>query len=173
MLLTNPGFNGVMLRSHTKMPRGRLPQRGADPLWTNPSHKASLLRLAVPCAFVEKSILVVTEGLGQCRFHGRVVLLVNEHTASVGEMVAAFAEENNLALIIGSNTPGRLLSSRAFKVDHGYILGLPVAAYLTWHGRMLENNGIVPRISAELSRDALREGRDTQLETAVEAVQKL
>ena|SRR5215469_3811628 len=129
-----------MLEPHTETPRGRLPQRGADPLQTNPSDKASLLWLAVRYAFVERSILVVTEGLRQRRFHGRVVLFVNEHTASAGEMVAAFAEENNLALIVRSKTPGRLLSSRAFKVGHGYILGLPVAAYLTWHGRMLENN---------------------------------
>ena len=55
-----------------------------------PSHKATLIWLAARYAFVEKSILVVTEGLGQRRFHGRVVLLVNEHTASAGEMVSAF-----------------------------------------------------------------------------------
>ena len=138
-----------------------------------PSHKATLLWLAARYAFVEKSILVVTEGLGPRRFHGRIVLLVNEHTASAGEMVAAFAEENGLATIIGSKTPGRLLSGSAFKVGHGYILGLPVAAYLTWQGRMLENSGIVPAVEVELSRDALREGRDTQLERAVEAVQGL
>jgi hypothetical protein len=43
---------------------------------------------------------------------------------------------------VGTKTPGRLLSGSAYKVGHGYILGLPVAAYLTWQGRMLENNGI-------------------------------
>jgi carboxyl-terminal processing protease len=128
--------------------------------------------LAARFAFVEKSILVVTEGLGNQRFHGRVVLLVNEHTASAGEMVSAFAEENDLATIVGTKTPGRLLSGSAYKVG-GYILGLPVAAYLTWQGRMLENNGIVPKFSIELSRDALREGRDTQLECAVEVAKAL
>lgn len=138
-----------------------------------PSHKATLLWLAARYAFVEKSILVVTEGLGARRFHGRVVLLVNEHTASAGEMVSAFAEENNLATIVGTKTPGRLLSGSAFKVGHGYILGLPVAAYLTWQGRMLENNGIVPSIVADLSREALREGKDTQIEKAVEVVRNL
>jgi C-terminal processing protease CtpA/Prc len=138
-----------------------------------PSHKATLIWLAARYALVEKSILVVTEGLGQRRFHGRVVLLVNEHTASAGEMVSAFAEENNLATIVGTKTPGRLLSGSAYKVGNGYILGLPVAAYLTWQGRMLENNGIVPKFSIELSRDALREGRDTQLETAVEVAKAL
>jgi C-terminal processing protease CtpA/Prc len=138
-----------------------------------PSRKATLYWLAARYAFVEKSILVVTEGLGERRFHGRVVLLVNEHTASAGEMVAAFAEENNLATIVGNKTPGRLLSGSAFKVGHGYILGLPVAGYLTWQGRMLENNGIVPSAPAELSRDALRDGRDTQLEKAIEVVKAL
>jgi len=138
-----------------------------------PSHKATLIWLAARYAFVEKSILVVTEGLGQRRFHGRVVLLVNEHTASAGEMVSAFAEENSLATIVGTKTPGRLLSGSAYKVGHGYILGLPVAAYLTWQGRMLENNGIVPRFQVELSRDALKDGRDTQLETAIEVAKAL
>jgi len=138
-----------------------------------PSHKATLIWLAARYGFVEKSILVVTEGLGQRRFHGRVVLLVNEHTASAGEMVSAFAEENNLAMIVGTKTPGRLLSGSAYKVGHGYILGLPVAAYLTWQGRMLENNGIVPKFSIELSRDALKEARDTQLEMAIKVAKAL
>jgi C-terminal processing protease CtpA/Prc len=138
-----------------------------------PSRKATLFWLAVRYAFVEKSILVVTEGLGDRRFHGRVVLLVNEHTASAGEMVAAFAEENNLATIVGTKTPGRLLSGGAFRVGHGYILGLPVAAYLTWNGKTLENNGIVPTVSAFLSREALRDGRDSQLEKAVAVVKSL
>jgi carboxyl-terminal processing protease len=138
-----------------------------------PSHKATLLWLVARYAFVEKSILVVTEGLGERKFQGRVVLLVNEHTASAGEMVSAFAEENNLATIVGTQTPGRLLSGSAYKVGHGYILGLPVAAYLTWQGRMLENNGIVPKFCIDLSRDALRDGRDTQLETAIEVAKAM
>jgi carboxyl-terminal processing protease len=138
-----------------------------------PSHKATLLWLAARYAFVEKSILVVTEGLGRRPFQGRVVLLVNEHTASAGEMVAAFAEENTLATIVGMKTPGRLLSGSAFKVGHGYILGLPVAGYLTWQGRMLENNGISPAFSVDLSRDALRQSRDTQLEQSIEVVKAL
>jgi carboxyl-terminal processing protease len=138
-----------------------------------PPYKATLLWLAARYALVEKSILVVTEGLGKRRFHGRVVLLVNEHTASAGEMVSAFAEENGLATIVGTKTPGRLLSGSAYKVGQEYILGLPVAAYLTWQGRMIENNGIVPKFSIELSRDALKGGTDTQLEAGVRVAHAL
>jgi C-terminal processing protease CtpA/Prc len=81
-------------------------------------------------------------------------------------MVAAFAEENHLATIVGAKTPGRLLSGSAFKVGQGYVLRLPVAGYLTWQGRMPENNGIIPIVPADLSRDASRNGRDSQLEKA-------
>ncbi len=97
-----------------------------------PSRKSTLIWLALRYGFIDKSILVVTEGLGPQKLHGRVIILVNEHTASAGEMVAAFAEENNLAAIIGTKTPGRLLGGSAFKAGFGYIVGLPVAAYLTW-----------------------------------------
>jgi carboxyl-terminal processing protease len=116
---------------------------------------------------------VVTEGLGQRRFHIRVVMLVNEHTASAGEMVSSFAEENNLATIVETKTPGHLMSGSAYKVGHGYSLGLPVAAYLTWQGRMLENNGIAPKVSIEFSREALKQGRDTQLGTAIDVAKAL
>lgn len=37
-------------------------------------------------------------------------------SSSAGEMVSAFAEENDLAVIVGTKTPGQLLSGSAFKV---------------------------------------------------------
>ena len=50
---------------------------------------------------------------------------------------------------------------------------LPVAAYLTWQGQMLENNGIVPKFCIEPSREALREERDSQLEKAIDVAKTL
>src|SRR5438046_9895864 len=131
-----------------------------------PAHKATLLWFAARYAFVEKSILVVTEGLGARRFHGRVVLLVNEHTASAGEMVAAFAEENNLATIIGTKTPGRLLSGSAFKAGFGYIVGLPVAAYLTWQGKLIEGRGVTPSVPVAQPPEQRLAGEDPQMQRA-------
>jgi carboxyl-terminal processing protease len=138
-----------------------------------PSHKAALLWLLIRYGFVDKSIAVVTEGLGRQPFHGRVVILVNEHSASAAEMLAVFARENNLAKIVGTKTPGRLLSGSAFKVGHGFILGLPVGAYLTWQGTLLEGKGIEPDETVDLGRDALRDGRDTQVEKAIEVALRL
>lgn len=119
-------------------------------------------------AFAEKSIVVVTEGLGPQTFHGRVVILVNEHTASAGEMIAAFAQENDLATIVGTKTAGRLLSGDRFNVGHGYLLGLATAQYLTWNGKLIEGSGITPNADVALEPEALLQGRDTQLEKALE-----
>ena len=69
---------------------------------------------------------------------------------------------------MGTKNLGRLLSGSAFKFGRGYMLDLVVAAYLMWQGRMLENSGIVPKFAIELSGDGLQDGRDTQIESAIQ-----
>jgi len=162
------GYSLTRARKEKGYKREELPRFGRIP-----SNKATLLWLALRYGFIDKSILVVTEGFGPQNFHGRVVILVNEHTASAGEMVAAFAEENQLATIVGTKTPGRLLSGTTFRVGSGYILGLPVAAYLTWQGRLIEGKGVSPSVPVHLSSGQLIAGEDTQLLKAVEVAKRL
>ncbi len=159
------GYSLTRTRKEKGYVREKLPRFGHIP-----SHKATLFWLALRYGFIDKSILVVTEGLGPQRFHGRVVILVNEHTASAGEMLAAFAEENQLATIVGAKTAGRLLSGSTFRAGAGYIVGLPVAAYLTWQGRLIEGKGVTPSILIELWPDHLIAGQDPQLLRAIEIV---
>ena len=116
--------------------------------------------------FIDKSILIVTEGLGPQRFH-------NEHTSSAGEMVVAFAQENGLATIVGTKTAGRLLSGSAFKAGFGYMLGLPVAAYLTWEGKLIEGKGVAPAVRVEMRPEHLFAGEDAQMKRALEIVRAI
>lgn len=162
------GYSLTRARKEKGYKREALPRFGRIP-----SHKATLLWLALRYGFIDKSILVVTEGLGAQRFHGRVVILVNEHTASAGEMVAAFAQENSLATIVGTKTPGRLLSGSAFKAGFGYMVGLPVAAYVTWEGRMIEGKGVTPTVNVEMKPDHLLAGYDAQMQRALGAVRAM
>src|SRR5256885_9459151 len=162
------GYSLTRARKEKGYQREELPRFGRIP-----SNKATLLWLALRYGFIDKSILVVTEGFGPQKFHGRVVILVNEHTASAGEMVAAFAEENQLATVIGTKTPGRLLSGSAFKAGSGYIVGVPVAAYLTWQGRMIEGKGVSPGVPVELSSDDLLAGKDPQMYEALQRVKTM
>src|SRR2546427_1206911 len=162
------GYSLTRKRKEKGYTREELPRFGHIP-----SHKATLLWLALRYGFIDKSILVVTEGLGPQRFHGRVIILVNEHTASAGEMVAAFAEENKLTTIIGAKTAGRLLSGSAFKAGVGYIVGVPVAAYLTWQGKLIEGRGVTPSIPVAQPPEQLLAGEDPQMQKALELAREL
>src|SRR5260370_38084740 len=155
---TEVGYSLTRARKTKGYSREKLPRFGGIP-----PHKATLLWLARRYGFIDKSILVVTEGLGEQRFHGRVLILVNEHTASAGEMVAAFAEENRLATIVGVKTAGRLLSGSAFKAGFGYIVGLPGAAYLTWEGRLIDGKGVSPSVNVAIKPERLLAAQRTRM----------
>ena len=120
-----------------------------------------------------KPIVLQTEGLGKKPFHGRVVLLVNRHTASAAEMIVAFARENNLATIIGEKTAGRLLSATSVKVGNGFRLALPTGAYYTWKGAVLEGTPIEPDELVAFDWRDRRSGRDRQLEYAIDHIRSV
>ncbi|MGE4222286.1 MAG: S41 family peptidase [Vicinamibacterales bacterium] len=135
-----------------------------------PSSQLGVLPLIFRFALAKRSIAVFTEGLGPQPHHGHTAILVNEHSASAAEMVAAFASETGLATVVGTRTPGRLVAASSFKVGHGYRVALPVAAYYTWNGTNLEGRGVEPDIPAPLAPEALWFGEDNQLETACGAI---
>ena len=118
-------------------------------------------------------ITVVTEESGPQPFQKRVVLLVNQHTTSANEMLIAFAREHKLATIVGEPTPGRVLGGSKFKLPHGYRLALPVGSYRTTDGNPIEGQPIMPDIEVPFNFQEAREGRDTQLETAIHVVNQL
>ncbi|MGH9398354.1 MAG: S41 family peptidase, partial [Terriglobia bacterium] len=138
-----------------------------------PSSKLGIPLLALRFARRDQSVVLMTEGLGPKNFHGRIVLLVNEHTVSAGEMITAFAAENRLATVVGTETAGRLLGGTGFKVGHGYLVILPRAAFYTWEGKTFEGHGVTPDVQIPWSVKSILEGHDTQLERASEVVNAL
>ena len=127
-----------------------------------PQSKKALWGLALRFAqamLTKKPIVLQTEGLGEKAFHGRV----SRHTRSAAEMIVAFARENKLARIIGEKTAGRLLSATSVKVGQGFRLALPVGAYHTWNGTVLEGSPIEPddAIGFRLAAEANRRRRST------------
>lgn len=117
-------------------------------------------------AFKDKSLILLTQGLGEQPFHGRIVVLINEWTNSAAEMVASFASENKLATIVGAQTAGTVLGARNFSVGKGYWLRIPVFGWLSSSGRAVEGLGVSPDTAVDPLLDLLESGQDTQLETA-------
>ena len=83
-------------------------------------------------------------------------------------MVAQFAQENSLASIVGTKTPGRLISRSATKLGFGYRLVVPVSSYVSAKGKQIEGNGIVPDVKVSWSFPDAVAGRDNQLTAAME-----
>jgi len=134
-----------------------------------PRSKLALPGLALK--FLGKtSIFLYTEALGKRGWHGRTVILVDEHTAGAAEMVAQFAQENQLATIVGMKTAGRLVTRRASKLGFGYQLVIPIAAYVSAKGAQIEGNGVVPDIAIPWSFEDATAGVDRQLDGAIGAL---
>jgi carboxyl-terminal processing protease len=121
----------------------------------------------------KKSVVLETEGLGKKKFHGKIVLLVNEHSTGAAEMVTQFAKENGLATVVGTKTPGHLVSRSAFKIGFGYRITIPIGAYISWRGNQIEGKGIEPDIPIEWSYEDALSGADNQLDRAIQVAKAL
>jgi C-terminal processing protease CtpA/Prc len=163
---------GFSLDRHRKTLNLESEKQGFPRFSRIPSSTKILWRLALqfgPAIMMKKPIVLQTEGLGEKPFHGRVVLLVNRHTASAAEMIVAFARENQLATIVGEKTAGRLLSATSVKVGNGFRLAMPTGAYYTWNGSVLEGTPMEPDELIEFNWRERRTGTDGQLEHVIES----
>jgi C-terminal processing protease CtpA/Prc len=136
-----------------------------------PSSTKSLWILALkfaPAMIGKQPVVLETEGLGRQSFQGKIILLVDRHTASAAEMIVAFARENQLATIVGENTAGRLLSATSVNVGHGFRLAMPTGAYFTWQGTVLEGSPLLPDVPAAFDWSQRRGGIDGALQLALE-----
>jgi C-terminal processing protease CtpA/Prc len=140
-----------------------------------PATKAELLMMAVRFKVFQRdrSMTLVTEGLGPQPFHGRIVILINEHTHSAAEMVASFAKQNRLATLVGKRTAGEVLGGANFKLAGGYILRMPVAGWYTWEGDCIEGKGVLPDVPVENTSESLARDTDRQLGKALEVLKAL
>jgi C-terminal processing protease CtpA/Prc len=135
-----------------------------------PQSKTELFFTLAQFAFRDKSVFLLTQGLGAQPFHGKIAVLVNEWTNSAAEMVASFASENHLATIVGTNTAGNVLGAANFAVGSGYWLRLPVFGWYTSRGNCLEGNGVSPDVPVEVDPHVLNNGLDQQMEKAIDIV---
>ncbi len=70
----------------------------------------------------------------------KIVILVNQHTASAAELIAASLQDLDRAVIIGEPTLGKSTVLEQFSLGDGSAIRLSVSRFITYSGRSIQKN---------------------------------
>jgi carboxyl-terminal processing protease len=102
----------------------------------------------------------------------KIVLLVNENSASASEILAGALKDYNKAVLVGTKTYGKGSVQELIPVTDDTMLKVTIAKWLTPKGTSISHNGIIPDFVVDLTEDDYKNIRDPQLEKALEVVRK-
>ncbi|MGQ9590517.1 MAG: S41 family peptidase [Planctomycetota bacterium] len=107
-------------------------------------------------------------------FHGPMVCLVNQYSASDGDLFPHYFRKYGLGPLIGRRTWGGVVGIRGYGdlTDGGYAT-VPEFGHYEAEGWIIENRGVEPDIEVDNLPGDEMAGRDAQLERAVEEILRL
>ncbi|MDQ3181822.1 MAG: S41 family peptidase [Acidobacteriota bacterium] len=103
-------------------------------------------------------------------FLGRLAILIDEHSGSASEQIAAGLQESKRAVVIGKRSEGADLDADSVELPLGALLLYPYGQPRTPRGIVIEGRGVIPDREVYLTRKDLLIGRDAQLEAAIEYI---
>ncbi len=111
----------------------------------------------------------------QYAFRGHMVVLCNEETASDGEAFSEGFRRMGLGKVIGTRTwgGGIWLTSSNRLVDYGIATASEIGMYTAEGEWLVEGHGVDPDIVVDNLPHATFQGKDAQLEAAIEHLQRL
>jgi tricorn protease len=102
----------------------------------------------------------------------RVIVLMNEHSYSNGEMFPYAMRQRSLAeKLVGIATPGYVIWTSGFSLPGGFKARIPGKAVYRMDGSNMENNGEKPDVRVWMTPDEWLAGKDPQLDKALELLQ--
>lgn len=108
--------------------------------------------VAIANEFLEKDALITfTEGHKRLKkeyfangkggfISGKLVLLINQNTASASEILAGALQDNDRAVLMGSRSFGKGLVQEPFRLSDGSLIRLTTARYYTPSGRSIQRD---------------------------------
>jgi len=136
--------------------------------------------------FLEKGQVVAIEDFGEGReqqeilaegnaklLNYPVVILINEGSASGSEILAGALRDNREVKLIGETSFGKGSVQELTDLRGGFSLKITIAEWLTPKRESITDKGLEPDIKVELSEEDYEEGRDPQLDKAIEVIKNL
>jgi len=107
-------------------------------------------------------------------FYGHMACITNHYAASDGDFFSYYFKAYKLGPLIGERTWGGVRGIRGEipLMDGGYITRPEFSLYGLDRKWLIENHGVAPDIEVDNRPDLVRQGKDPQLEKAIEMVMK-
>jgi carboxyl-terminal processing protease len=104
-------------------------------------------------------------------YGGPLVVLIDVMSASSAEEFSGALQAIGRAVVVGERSAGICVVADMLELPNGAVLMYPFGQTRTADGTVLEGRGVIPDIEVKLDRASLLQGRDSQLEAAIQAVQ--
>ena len=104
-------------------------------------------------------------------YTGPVVVLIDGQNASASERFAACLQSIGRGVVIGERSRGAVGPSNVMVLPNGTSFLYLTAQSLTPDGIVLEGRGVIPDIEVRPDREALLNGKDAQLDRAIEYIE--
>jgi carboxyl-terminal processing protease len=102
----------------------------------------------------------------------KVVVLVNNGTASAAEILAGALKDYGRGILIGEPTYGKGSVQSIRRLSDGSALHITTATWLTPKKKQIEGAGLQPDIAVPLTNESIQKGIDPQLNRAIEYLNK-
>lgn len=112
---------------------------------------------------------IVHRSLGYNIFNDKLkmVILVDQGSASASEIFADALRYYGVAKLVGTHTFGKGVVQELFPITDATSLKVTVARWLGPDGKQIPHTGILPDITATTSEDAITAGKDPQMDAAL------
>jgi len=102
-----------------------------------------------------------------------VVVLINEGTASGSEILAGALRDNRSIKLIGQKSFGKGCVQQVKKLSDNSTLKITVANWLTPNRTSISEEGLEADVVIEMKEEDYLEGKDPQLEKAIEVIREI
>lgn len=103
----------------------------------------------------------------------KLVVLVNEGSASASEILAGALQQNDRAQVVGMKTYGKGTAQRIYSLPDSSSLHLTVLRWLLPDGKNIDReSSIEPNVKIDLTDEDFKAGRDPQKDKAVDMLSK-